>query len=89
MLHYYFRDKVDLITYCVRQYKALCVTRYDEVIARAGTAAELADDFAAALATTMREDAALHRLWYDLRSQSPFEDILRPTSPSSTPNSRP
>ena len=22
VLHYYFRDKVDLITYCVRQYKA-------------------------------------------------------------------
>ena len=22
VLHYYFRDKVDLITYCVREYKA-------------------------------------------------------------------
>ena len=27
VLHYYFRDKVDLIIYCVRQYKAVCVQR--------------------------------------------------------------
>ena len=25
VLHYYFRDKVDLITHCVREYKARCV----------------------------------------------------------------
>ena len=29
VLHYYFRDKVDLILCSVRQYKARCVTRYD------------------------------------------------------------
>jgi hypothetical protein len=49
------------------------------VIARAGTAADLADDLTAALVCTMREDFALHRLWYDRRSQSTFDDILRPT----------
>src|SRR6201996_8697342 len=27
VLHYYFSDKFELITYCVRQYKAECVTR--------------------------------------------------------------
>jgi AcrR family transcriptional regulator len=79
VLHYYFRDKVELITFCVRRYKATCVTRYDEVIAGAGSAAALAEDFAAALVTTMREDFALHRLWYDLRSQSTFEEVLRLT----------
>ena len=31
-LHYYFRDKVELITYCVRRYKEHCVTRYDEIV---------------------------------------------------------
>lgn len=79
VLHYYFRDKIELITFCVRRYKATCVTRYDAVIAGSGTAAALADDFAEALVTTMREDFALHRLWYDLRSQSTFEDVLRLT----------
>ena len=79
VLNYYFRDKVELITFCVRRYKAVCVTRYDAVIAAAGTAAELTDGFANALVTTMREDFATHRLWYDLRSQSTFEETLRPT----------
>ena len=35
VLHYYFRDKVDLITHCVREYKARCVKRYDEIVATA------------------------------------------------------
>lgn len=79
VLHYYFRDKAELITFCVRRYKATCVTRYDEVIARAGTPEELAADFADTLASTMERDHAMHRLWYDLRSQSAFEAALRPT----------
>src|SRR6478672_5234106 len=45
VLHYYFRDKVDLITYCVREYKAQCVTRYDQVVATASSPAELAAGF--------------------------------------------
>jgi AcrR family transcriptional regulator len=77
VLHYYFDDKVDLITQCVRQYKARCVTRYDEVVASATTASELRQGFAAVMARTVVEDAALHRLWYDLRSQSLFEDSFQ------------
>lgn len=73
VLHYYFRDKVDLITHCVREYKARCVTRYDQIAATATTADELRVGFAAGLAQTMVQDAHLHRLWYDLRSQSMFE----------------
>ena len=77
VLHYYFRDKVDLITYCVREYKARCVTRYDQIAASATTADELRIGFAAGLAQTMAEDAHLHRLWYDLRGQSMFEASFR------------
>jgi len=77
VLHYYFSDKVDLITHCVKRYKAQCVLRYDQIVATAGTAAALADGFAEGLAATAREDAPLHRLWYDLRSQSMFEDSFR------------
>jgi AcrR family transcriptional regulator len=79
VLHYYFRDKIELITFCVRRYKAVCVSRYDEVIASATTASGLADAFADALVTTMRDDFAMHRLWYDLRSQSTFDQALRLT----------
>ena len=77
VLHYYFSDKFELITYCVRQYKAECVTRYDSIVATAGSAAELKREFGAAMATTLREDATLHRLWYDLRNQSLFEESFR------------
>ena len=77
VLHYYFTDKVDLITACVRQYKARCVTRYDDVVASSGTADALRDGFGSALVATMRDEAPMHRLWYDLRSQSLFEAAFR------------
>jgi len=77
VLHYYFRDKVDLITHCVREYKAQCVTRYDQVVATATTPAELAAGFLEKLAETLVEETDLHRLWYDLRGQSMFEPSFR------------
>jgi len=77
VLHYYFSDKEDLITHCVRQYEAACVTRYDEIVATAGSAEELKREFSAAMARTLRTDAAMHRLWYDLRNQSLFEESFR------------
>lgn len=77
VLHYYFRDKVDLITYCVRQYKAECVERYDHIVVEARTAEELRSAFGAAMAATLRADAAMHRLWYDLRNQGMFEEYFR------------
>ena len=77
VLHYYFTDKVDLITHCVKQYKAECVKRYGEIVSTSETAAELRHGFAVGLATTMCEDASMHRLWYDLRSQSLFEESFR------------
>jgi AcrR family transcriptional regulator len=78
VVHYYFRDKTELIVYCVRQYKARCVTRYDDVVASATTADELAAAFVAKLAETVVDDAPMHRLWYDLRTQSMFDAELRP-----------
>lgn len=77
VVHYYFRDKLELIVYCVRYYKARCVTRYDGVVASSTTPEELVDGFTAKLAETIVEEAPMHRLWYDLRSQSLFEEDLR------------
>ena len=77
VLHYYFSDKEDLITHCVRQYEAACVTRYDEIVASASSAEELKREFSAAMAQTLRTDAPMHRLWYDLRNQSLFEESFR------------
>jgi TetR/AcrR family transcriptional repressor of bet genes len=77
VVHYYFRDKTELITYCVRYYKAQCVTRYDDLVHDSTDADGLATGFADRLAETLVDDAPMHRLWYDLRSQSLFEDTLR------------
>lgn len=77
VLHYYFRDKVELITYCVRQYKATCVLRYDGIAATVENPDELATAFGDGLAASLVEDALMHRLWYDLRSQSLFEDSFK------------
>jgi AcrR family transcriptional regulator len=77
VLHYYFSDKVELLTHAVRQYEEVCVTRYDEIVATATSAEELRHGFSTAMAATMSTDAHLHRLWYDLRNQSLFEDSFR------------
>jgi AcrR family transcriptional regulator len=77
VLHYYFSDKLDLILCSVRQYKARCVKRYDEVTTTATSYDELLDGFVAALGDTLRNEAPLHRLWYDLRAQSLFEEAFR------------
>jgi AcrR family transcriptional regulator len=77
VLHYYFADKTDLITHCVREYKTECATRYDDVVATSTTADELAAGFLQKLSETLVDDAPLHRLWYDLRNQSMFEPAFR------------
>src|SRR5207247_959032 len=80
VLHYYFSDKEDLITHCVRQYEAACVTRYDEIVASASSAEELKREFSAAMAQPRRTDAPMHRLGYDLPNHSLFEASFRPVA---------
>jgi AcrR family transcriptional regulator len=77
VLHYYFADKIDLITCCVRLYKSRCMTRYDNVVLGATTFEHLLNGFLEALGNTVREEAHLHRLWYDLRAQALFESAFR------------
>jgi AcrR family transcriptional regulator len=77
VLHYYFSDKIELITCCVRQYKAECVKRYDSIVAAADSPEELRQGFGAVMAGTLRDEAKMHRLWYDLRNQSLFDGAYR------------
>ena len=77
VLHYYLTDKLDLILCSVRQYKARCVTRYDEVTTTSTGFNQLLDGFCEALGDTLRTETTMHRLWYDLRSQALFEEALR------------
>jgi len=79
VVHYYFRDKNELIVYCARHHKSRCVLRYDDVVERATSPEELIDGFIAKLRETLTSDAPMHRLWYDLRTASMFEEPLRET----------
>ena len=78
VVHYYFADKFELITHCVRYYKAQCVTRYDGLVAESTTADELLARFGDKLVETLTTEAPMHRLWYDLRAQALFEEQFRP-----------
>jgi TetR/AcrR family transcriptional repressor of bet genes len=80
VVHYYFDDKNDLIVYCVRELKSVCVRRYDHVIADSTTAEEMLAGFADELVATLVNDAAMHRLWYDVRTQSMFDERLQEVS---------
>ena len=70
VVHYYFEDKLELILYSRALLQGACVTRYDGVVADSTTAEGLLDAFAAKLAETIRDEAPMHRLWYDLRTQA-------------------
>ncbi|MFD3403886.1 TetR/AcrR family transcriptional regulator [Kribbella sp. NPDC058693] len=77
VVHYYFRDKIDLISYCVRYYKTKCARRYDEVVETATSGEELVTGFLAKMTQTLVDETPMHKLWYDLRAQSMFEEQLR------------
>jgi AcrR family transcriptional regulator len=77
LLHYYFADKIDLITYCVRRFKDGCAQRYQGLVAEASTPDELAAACGNGLAATLADAPLMHRLWYDLRAQSLFEEAFR------------
>lgn len=76
VLHYYFADKTDLISHCVRMYKRRCVRRYDDVT-ETDAADEVAERFIAALLVTLTQDTSEQRLWYDMRAESLFEPAFR------------
>jgi AcrR family transcriptional regulator len=78
-LHYYFDDKDDLIGLAVWNYKSECARRYDPILETSTTGAELAARFGVEMAETLRDEASLHRLWYDLRNQALFTEGFRDT----------
>lgn len=79
ILHYYFSDKNDLIGQAIWQYKSECARRYDPIIETATTAEEFVDRFGVEISATLRDESDMHRLWYDLRNQSLFDEGFRST----------
>lgn len=77
VLHYYFKDKDELILAAVRLFRDRCSRRYEGLLREAGTAEELAAGLADTLVGDLAEGTREHRLWYDLRSQAMFRPELR------------
>ena len=74
ILHYYFEDKVDLISFCVQKYKEDFISEMDEILlASSGTEAVI-EGFSFGLSETIRTEAETHRLWYDIRTQALFDE---------------
>lgn len=77
-IHYYFADKAELLILAVDLYKDRFVRRIEREIDRATTPAEVIANFAEGLARSVAEDAAVHRLWYDVRAQALFDAAFIP-----------
>lgn len=78
-LHYYFDGKDDLIGQAIWQYKSECARRYDTIVETSQSGEELAERFGREMASTLRDEADMHRLWYDLRNQALFQTGFRNT----------
>ncbi|MFT4136261.1 TetR/AcrR family transcriptional regulator [Microbacterium sp.] len=78
-LHYYFEDKNDLVAESVWLYKSRCARRYEPILETATDADDFVARIADAMAATLRDDASMHRLWYDLRNQALFDEGFRDT----------
>ncbi|TQE99336.1 MAG: TetR/AcrR family transcriptional regulator [Spiribacter salinus] len=77
-LHYYFEDRVQLILHCVSLYKAAFISGLEDALREAIGREPVINALANALATSIVEDAATHRLWYDIRGQALFDPAFRP-----------
>jgi len=77
VVHYYFADKVELISHCVRVFHDRLVSRFDDDLASYHDLDEMGAAVAAKLVFTLTEETAQHRLWYDLRAQSMFNEVIR------------
>ena len=78
MLHYYFEDRSDLIIYCVSVYKEDFVHSMIDAIEASGDRESVVGNMSYALAQSIVEDSQTHRLWYDIRTQSMFDETFRP-----------
>ena len=74
LIHYYFVDKIDLISFCVRIYKRDFVEALDEAMATAPSHEAVAERFVEGLVDAVQHEAQTHRLWYDIRTQALFDE---------------
>ncbi len=72
VLHYYFEDKVDLISYCVQIYKDAFIARLDNSLSEEGDDDYIQDQIIEKIVESVEKEGKVHRLWYDIRGQALF-----------------
>ncbi len=72
VLHYYFEDKVDLISYCVQLYKDAFIARLDSSLLEDGDDDHILHQFIEQIIQSVQNEGKVHRLWYDIRGQALF-----------------
>lgn len=77
-LHYYFKDKVELIVFCVQLYKQEFVRNINMALENADGREQVIEGLSNVLAFAIVDDAQTHRLWYDIRTQAMFDDRFKP-----------
>ena len=76
-IHYYFEDKDELLRLCVARIKDDFSNLIRNVFGSVGEGGDIGEQLAEALADTIEDNGATHRLWYDLRTQAMFVDTFR------------
>jgi TetR/AcrR family transcriptional repressor of bet genes len=76
VVHYYFADKLDLMTECLAFYQQRAEDQLQDVDTREGPAPALAARLGRDLAASVRDEWQIHRLWYDLRAQAMYQERL-------------
>lgn len=77
-LHYYFVDKSELLTYCVRSFKREFIQNVIDGCEAAESFEELTTIFFKLCADSMISEYQEHRVWFDIRSQALYEPDFVP-----------
>ena len=78
VIHYYFKDKVELISYCVALYKQEFIDDIHAAVDGATSPEGLRRQMFQVLVRSVRDRPKEHRLWYDIRAQALFDETFRP-----------
>lgn len=79
VLHYYFEDRIDLISYCTLRYKTEFAQMLEATLVGGGTHRQIIEAFICALVDAIDKDADKHRMWYDIRAQALFDENFHET----------
>ncbi|PUB10270.1 TetR/AcrR family transcriptional regulator [Yoonia sediminilitoris] len=75
-LHYYFEDRVDLITFSVKMYKSAFLDELRTAANASETLAEAIANLSAGLSHGVSFNADEHKLWFDIRNQAIFDEVF-------------